>query len=136
MSKRRAARELAFQLLFEKTFRDEPIEELIGLAQQSRDIEPDKYVLELIGGVEKRCDELDEIIGKHSRARSLPRLSKVVLATLRLALYEILYMDAIDASVSINEAVETAKLYAGEDEAGFVNGVLGAYIRSTAQEDA
>jgi len=130
LSRRHESRELAFQLLFERSFSNAEIEELMELAMMARDIVPDDYVLRILRGVEEKQEELDAIIARFSRARTLARLSKVVLAVLRLSLYEIAYFDGIDAPVSINEAVELTKTYGGKDESGFVNGVLGSYVRS------
>ena len=128
--KRREARELAFQLIFERTFHDIEIEDLLELALQARDIEPDEYVISALRGIEEHQSEIDGIIEKFSRARAISRLSHVVLAVLRLAIYEIKFVANIDAPISINEAVELTKIYGGKDESGFVNGVLGNYVRS------
>lgn len=130
MANRREARNQAFQILFEKTFTDASVSEIIEMAGLSRDMIPDEYSVSIAEGASARFEELDGIIARYSVKRSLPRLSRVVLSVLRLAIYEILYEDTVDVSVAINEAVELAKTYSGEDEAGFVNGVLGAYVRS------
>ena len=130
MANRREARDQAFQILFEKTFTDASVAEIIEMAGLSRDMIPDGYTVSIAEGAAARFEELDGIISRHSIKRSIVRLSKVVLSVLRLAVYEILYEDTVDVSVAINEAVELAKTYSGEDEAGFVNGVLGAYVRS------
>ena len=130
MATRREARETAFQLIFEQIFVDEPMNRIIELAEQTRDVEPDDYIVTVSTGVEEKLGEIDPIIERYSRARSINRLSKAVLAVLRLAVYEIKFVDDIDVSISINEAVEIAKKYAGDDEGGFVNGVLGAFVRA------
>ena len=62
--------------------------------------------------------------------RKIHRLSKVVLAALRLAMYEIVYVDDLDPTISINEAVELTKKFSGRDESGYVNGVLGGCLRA------
>ena len=54
----------------------------------------------------------------------------MVLAALRLAMYEILYVEDLDATISINEAVELTKKFSGRDESGYVNGVLGGFLRA------
>ncbi len=130
MANRREARDQAFQILFEKTFTDSAVSEIIDMAGLSRDMIPDDYSVKTAEGVAVRFDELDDIIAKFSLRRSIGRLSRVVLSVLRLAVYEIIYEPTVDTSVAINEAVELTKTYAGEDEAGFVNGVLGAFVRS------
>ena len=75
--------------------------------------------------------ELDEIITRHSLKWSKQQISRVALSIMRLAVYEIQYEPDIPISVSINEAVELAKKYGGEEEAAFINGVLGGVARQT-----
>lgn len=132
MNNRRMARDLAFQLLFEESFRNDDIEDIIELAKESRDIEPDEYTYLVTRGTVAHKQELDEIIGSLAHRRSVSRLSRVVLCCLRLALFEIDHLDDLDVSVSINEAVELAKTYSSQKEAGYVNGLLGTYVRSKA----
>ena len=57
-------------------------------------------------------------------------MSRVVLAALRLAIYEILYVDDLEPRISINEAIELVKKFGEKDEAGFVNGVLGGFMKA------
>ena len=64
------------------------------------------------------------------------RLSKVALSVLRISLCEILYFDEIPVSVSVNEAVELAKKYSIPEDAAFVNGLLGSYIREREGQNA
>ena len=89
------------------------------------DGEPDEYCRELVGGVEKSLDGLDEMIGEVSENWAVTRMPLVDRNILRIATYEILYDAEVPASVAINEAVELAKVYGGEDSSKFVNGVLG-----------
>jgi len=130
MANRREARDQAFQILFEKTFTDSSVTEIIDMAGISRDMIPDDYTVATAEGAAARIEQFDDIISRYSVRRSIARLSRVVLSVLRLSLYEILYESTVDTSVAINEAVELTKKYAGEDEAGFVNGVLGSFVRS------
>ena len=75
-------------------------------------------------------DDIDADITRFlKKGWSLQRISRTSLAILRLAIYEIKYIDSIPDSVSVNEAVELAKKYT-IDESGFVNGILGSFIRS------
>ena len=77
---------------------------------------------------------IDSLIEKFNRLR-INRISKVNLAILRLAIYEILKRDDIPISVSINEAVEIAKTYDGEKAGAFVNGILGNIVKQLQQRD-
>ena len=73
--------------------------------------------------------EIDEAISEHLHKWRKERLSRVALSIIRLSVYEILYGEDIPVSVSINEAVELAKKYGGDDDPSFVNGVLGGIAR-------
>ena len=74
--------------------------------------------------------ELDEIISEFAEGWSLDRMPGIDRNILRLALAEILHFDDIPVSVSIDEAVELAKGYSTEESSTFVNGILGAFVRS------
>ena len=88
------------------------------------------YIQTVVNGVDEKKDELDEIIGSNlKKGWTIHRISKVSLAILRLALFEIKYVEDVPEKVAINEAVELAKTYGGEDDAKFVNGLLGAIVR-------
>ena len=73
-------------------------------------------------------DEIDKIILSKLKNWSISRIAKIDLAILRLAIYEIKYVDSIPEKVSINEAVELAKMYGNNDSKSFVNGVLAKVI--------
>ena len=75
-------------------------------------------------------DKLDKTIADNVIGWSINRLSKTVLAVLRLAIFEILFCDDIEAAVSINEAVEILKKYATKDDAKYVNGVLSSVVKA------
>lgn len=125
---RRKIREQAFVLIFEKSFTDYEIPDIVTLAIESRDIEPSEEAEETAGAVFSHVEEIDSIIESNCKSWSRKRISRISLAILRLAIYEIKYVEGLDAGVSINEAVELAKKYSGAEEASFVNGVLGGYI--------
>ena len=131
--KRREAREQAFTLIFERSFREEPIEEMIAQATEGRQIEVDEFARRLAALAFERLDAIDQVIQKYSIKWNINRLPKVTLAILRLAICEIDGMEDIPVSVTINEAVELAKKFASEDDASFINGLLGAYVHSKEQ---
>lgn len=126
---RRKSREQAFALLFEKNFNDQPVEELAVGAAEARDIEVDAFTMELAAGAEAKVEELDALIETYSHKWSKNRMSRVALAVLRLAAFEMLYVEDTPQEVAINEAVELAKRYGGEEDGSFVNGVLGGIAR-------
>lgn len=128
---RRLARKEALNLLFDHTFNEEKsAAELYAGAADARDFEPDDFVRMIVDGVIGKKDKLDTVIESHLKAWKKNRLSRISLAILRMAIYEILYVDSIPVSVSINEAVELAKVFGNEKDASFVNGLLGSVARA------
>ena len=128
---RREARECAFSLIFqvgsEAFDTDFLIEQLIE--ENPECITNLDYIKSVLVGVSSKFLELDEIISAALPSnRAITRLSKVVLAILRLAVYEMKYVDDVPGKVAINEAVELAKIYAEDDAPAFVNGVLSGVI--------
>ena len=130
MLTRKQAREQAFILIFEKCFKEETVDEILELAVELRDFETDDYTVNTFKGVYENVELLDSKISENTKKWDINRISRVSLAILRLALYEILFIDEIPVSVSANEAVELAKKYSTENDAAFVNGVIGSITRS------
>lgn len=127
---RKEERELAFTLIFEKIFNDElTIEEIFNNAVEARLIEENTFAFSLAQLTYEHCEEIDAIINENSVGWRVSRLPKVSLAIMRLALCEILYVPSIPRGVSINEAVELAKKFATQEDAAFINGILGKYVR-------
>ncbi len=130
---RKEARNQAFVLIFEKSINNESVEDILEAAKECRQFTEDEdgYTVRVFTGVFDNLDEIDGIISDNiSKGWTINRISKVSLAILRLAIYEIKYMDDIPDAVSVDEAVELCKTYSVQDDAAFVNGVLGTVIRS------
>ncbi|MBR2319912.1 MAG: transcription antitermination factor NusB [Clostridia bacterium] len=128
---RRKSREQAFALLFEKSFNDLPVMDLAEGAQDAREFIIEPFALELAQGAEEKLAELDALIEANSHKWSHNRISRVALAVLRLAIYEMRFNDEkTPDSIAINEAVELAKRYGGEEDSSFVNGILGSISRA------
>lgn len=127
---RRQAREQAFILIFEKSFHSElTVEELISMAVEARYLQTDEFAVQLAQTADARQMEIDAMIEQYAIGWRKDRISRVSLSLLRLALCEMLYVEDVPTSVSINEAVELAKLYASQEDAAYINGVLGAVSR-------
>ena len=132
---RKEERELAFTLIFEKIFNDDlTIEEIFKNAVEARFIEENTYAFSVSQLTYEHCDKIDSIINENSVGWKVNRLPKVSLALLRLALCEILYVPSVPNGVSINEAVELAKKFSSQEDAAFINGVLGKYVRENFSE--
>ena len=122
-------REQALLLTFESQFHDISAEEICTLFEESVE-ELGTYSKTLFNGVYDNKNELDAKIEAFARGWRLSRIPKINIAILRIALYEIQYVDDVPASVAVNEAVELAKKYSGSDDASFINGILGSFVRS------
>ena len=96
---RREAREQAFILVFEQAIRGEPMDAILHDAAEVRDLVPSAFAEQEALGVEAHREEIDSVIEQHIRGWSLRRLSKVALALLRLAVYEMKWEDSIPTSV-------------------------------------
>lgn len=126
MLERTRARRQAIQMLYQREMTGEPVGLIIAQKTYSmEDGEPSEYCLELVRDVEAHLAEVDAEIEATSENWSLSRMPYVDRNILRLAAYEIMFEDEVPDSVAINEAIEAAKLYGGEDSSKFVNGVLG-----------
>ena len=93
-----------------------------------------RYIRRLAEGVSEHAAELDGDIEKYAKNWEFARISRVAAAILRVAMYEILYLPEVPYKVAANEAVELAKIYEGRDIAGFVNGILAAFIENEHHE--
>lgn len=127
---RKEAREQAFVLIFEKQFRDDSANEILEYAKEIRGIDVDEYTQRVFVGVTEKMQEIDSVISSNLKNWKLERISKVALAVLRLAIYEMTFVDEVPVSVSINEAVELCKKFAIKEDAAFVNGILGTVAKS------
>jgi N utilization substance protein B len=147
MLSRKKTREMLMQLIYQMTLLDEYTESakerfLTGYADElfrtdyAEDhpaSEPDRaYFNPVLSSVLEHRPLLDETIGSASANWKLSRISKVDLSILRVATAEILFFADIPPSVSINEAVELAKKYSGENSPKFINGLLGNIVRKSA----
>jgi len=125
---RRVSREHAMKLLYQFQMRNDDIEEQVALflseTENLEGVEKD-YFLDIVRGVMKNRIELDGLIMSHAKGWILARMPKVDLAIMRLAIYELRFRKDIPWNVSINEAVELAKKFGGEQSKAFINGVLG-----------
>ena len=125
---RSVAREVAFKLIFEYVFNKETDNDLLQdyLAENT---DEQGYIQEVYHGVIAKYNDLCSIIKEKSVGFSFDRIFKVDLSILLVALYEILYMDNIPEKVSINEALNLAKLYSTEKSNKFINGILASVVK-------
>ncbi len=127
---RRTARKQAFLNLFQSDVNDSALDSTIERWREYRgDLDP--YALRLARGVQGEQEGLDAVLSEVSVGWPVHRMSAVDRTILRLALYEMLYVEDVPPEVAVNEAVELARGFSGEDAPAFVGGVLrGAGLRA------
>lgn len=130
--RRTEARELFMQLLFQMDIQNDFGSELrdkfiLEYMSESNQLD---YFKRLYDYAAANLETIDKILEESSENWTINRISKVDLAILRLSAVEILYMDDIPDSASINEAVDMAKKFSNEDSGKFINGILGKVARN------
>lgn len=147
---RNTAREIAIHLSYELSFTDKPIDELLderltadtfatlaeedAIYQEAPNAKQADYIRRLVKGVDEHAAELDGYIAKYAKGWSFSRIPLVASAIMRVAMYEILYMQDIPNGAAINEAVEIAKKYETPETVKFINGILGSFVRQEVSE--
>ena len=125
---RREIREHIFLMLFRKDFHEaSELKEQMDLyisELEEPSLEEDTYLTTRFQSIVEKLDEIDTIISDASSGWKLNRMGKVDLTILRLAVFEMRFDEDIPMKVAINEAVELAKTFGGDESPGFVNGVL------------
>lgn len=129
---RRAAFTQIFQMNLHKDDMSVIMDELLAEIPECEDNLG--YIKSTVDGVREHEAELEETISANLRAGwTVSRISKASLAILKLAIYEMKYSDDVPPRVAINEAVELAKQYGADDDAKFVNGLLGSVFKTLEQ---
>jgi N utilization substance protein B len=128
MTTRRQGRECAIQLLFQLEFCPGDPDKIFTVywdeyEEESRE-EIRQFTEELVKGVMDQHEKVDAMITKCADNWAIPRIARLDLCVLRLAVYEMLCREEIPAAVSINEAVDLAKYFSSRESGRFVNGVL------------
>jgi len=147
---RNTAREIAVHLSYELSFTDMTVEELLNhhlsaenfaslanedeLYLEAPKGKQHEYICRLVRGVDQHAFELDTYIEKYAKGWKFARMPLVATAIMRVAMYEILYMDDVPNKVAINEAVELVKKYESPEVVKFVNGILGTFTREEVKE--
>lgn len=136
---RTAIREQAFKLVYSLEIqKQEDLNEAIELYEESNKITDENaktYIKDVILGIQKNKDEITKNIKENLKAEwKLERISKIDLAILKLAIYELQYTE-IPFKVVINEAVELAKKYGEETSKNFVNGMLASIVKEKEKKE-
>ena len=147
---RNTAREIAIHLSYELSFTDKSADALLdgrltaeafaelgeedALYAEAPGPKQADYIRRLVKGVSEHGAELDGYIEKYAKGWKFARIPLVASAIMRVAMYEILYMQDIPNGAAINEAVEIAKKYETPETVKFINGILGSFVRQEIAE--
>lgn len=129
---RSEARDAAFTQVFQMSLHEDDMDVIMQELLEARpECETNLgYIRTIIDGVREKEDELVALISANlKKGWSVSRISKVSLAVLKLAVFEMKYVDDVPVKVAINEAVELAKRYGDENDPTFINGVLGSIYK-------
>ena len=153
MKARRAARQLALDVLYESEIRGNlPIEALAMRESEGWVVTADEdspalvsgvdasdetveYTRSLVEGVQEHHADIDQLITSYADRWAIERMPMVDRNLLRIALFELFWGDDVPVAVAINEAVELAKGFSTEDSGRFVNGLLGRIVERELQRD-
>lgn len=140
---RRDIREKALQSLFQLSANEDLSKEVAmqkALANNSddkedlEDIEIPSYLNELVSGVIEQRQVIDDKINSHLKNWSINRLAKTDLLVMRIAVYEMLFVEEVPNKVALNEALEIIKRYSDEKSSKFVNGILSNMIEEKKED--
>ena len=140
------ARELAIHLIYGRNFTGEEPQQVVSTRldkeyypqlSAENDVYADRpsraqmaYIDTVVSGVANREEDLNATIQKFSIGWDVTRISRLARSVMQLAIFEILYVEDVPTGVAVSEAVRIVKKYDGDDTGAFVNGILGAFVRS------
>lgn len=135
---RHLGRIVALQTLYEQDFRHEVGDESFDLDKVlERNIERYKetiddkaFIEQLVRGADSRRSEIDDIVRPIAPEWPIEQIARIDRTVLRIGVYELLFEKNVPPKVAINEAVELAKAFGGDNSSKFVNGVLGTVLRN------
>jgi N utilization substance protein B len=127
MSARSKARKRALDLIYASEMRNRSAIE--ALEEQVEAGQVNEYTVELVHGVNQHRERLDEVISTYAEGWTLQRMPAVDRNVLRLAVFEVLYVDDVPDAVAVSEALNLVRDLSTDESPGFVNGVLGNIVR-------
>ena len=130
MGYRRKAREFALQMLYQFDVSNE-FEYLINEFWSKKDVPDDvkEFADNIVEGVVKNLHSIDNMLIRSAANWSIDRMALVDRNIMRIAVYELLFIKNIPVKVTINEAIEIAKRFGGEESSAFINGILDKIIK-------
>jgi N utilization substance protein B len=141
-SNRHLGRIVALQTLYEQDFRREvndpdfALDEVLerNISRYDETIDDKDFIGDLVHGIEKHAQEIDDIIRPVAPEWPIEQIARMDRTVLRIGVYELMFEKGVPPKVVINEAVELAKAFGGDNSSKFVNGVLGTILRAKEDE--
>jgi len=132
MGSRRKARECALQILFQLEFSPDRLEEILQDYWSTQPVKAEikEYATWLVEGIRQHGTEIDQTIEKASEHWRLDRMAMVDRNILRMAVFELIFEKNLPPPIIIDEAIEVARKYSGQEAAVFVNGILDGIFKS------
>jgi N utilization substance protein B len=127
VSARRKARKRALDFLYEADIRGASALDLLAL-RPAEELSQGEYVKELLVGVAEHRGKIDELITTYAQGWDMDRMPAIDRNILRIALFELLWVDGLDDQIAVSEAVEIATELSTDDSAKYINGVLGRIV--------
>ncbi len=132
---RKKSREVAMKIIFEGTINSRPIEEIMEETDFfNEDLETNSldmnFIKKIVTGINENIEAINVIIEENSDNWKLGRISKINLAILRVAIYEMIFSQDTPEPVAINEAIELSKHYSDDKSVAFINAVLDRIYKS------
>ena len=142
-SNRHLGRVIAFQTLYEQEFRIDAedkkfnLDEVLArnLTRYKGMVEDTDFVINLVKGVNSKAKELDAQLQPVAPEWPIDQIARMDRIVLRMGLYELTYLSDVPTKVVINEAVELAKAFGGDNSSKFINGVLGTIYKNNQEKE-
>lgn len=138
MASRHLARTIVMQSLYEWDFKETlgkrpDFDKILShnIKESGIDPETDKFIFDLRHGIFKNLEGIDKLIAENAPEWPLSQIARIDRSILRLGVYELIFSDEVPPKVAIDEAVELAKAFGGENSSKFINGVLGSIYRKS-----
>ena len=136
-SNRHLGRIIALQTLYEVEFREQSGDKTVDLSEvlarnisrYQKAVDDKSFIERLVNGVTKEEAKLDDVLRPVAPEWPIEQIARMVRVVLRIGLYELLYEKDVPPKVVINESVELAKSFGGDNSSKFINGVLGTVLR-------
>jgi len=128
---RRKAREFALMLLYQQEISGEDPEEVLKSFWEERKSQEEvkEYTEKLFRGVLEKKDEIDELLRRHAKKINFDRLYPVDRNILRIATFEIFYVEDVTPAIAIDEAIEISKIYSEENSYVYINAILDSLVK-------